>query len=45
MGHAAGTASAMLLQGKAESPSYAQVDVAALRARLQAEGAVLDGTR
>ena len=45
MGHAAGTASAMLLQAKAESPSYAQVDVAALRARLQAEGAVLDGTR
>lgn len=45
MGHAAGTASAMLLQGKAASPSYAQVDVGALRARLKTEGAVLDGTR
>ncbi len=46
MGHAAGVASAMLLQGgaAAPSPSYAQVDVAALRARLRAEGAVLEGT-
>ena len=45
MGHAAGTASAMLLQSKVASPTYAQVDVAALRARLKTEGAVLDGTR
>jgi len=45
MGHAAGTASVMLLQSEATSPSYAHLDVRALRTRLKMEGAVLDGTR
>jgi hypothetical protein len=44
MGHAAGVASALLLQASAQSPSYPQMDVALLRERLKAEGAVIDGT-
>lgn len=45
MGQAAGTAAAMLLQEQSPCPDFASLDVNALRARLRADGAVLDGTR
>jgi hypothetical protein len=45
MGQAVGTATVLLHTAKAKNPSYADVDVKALRERLKAEGAVLDGTR
>lgn len=44
MGQAVGTASAMLLQSGTARPTYASLDVQALRTRLRADGAVLDGT-
>jgi hypothetical protein len=45
MGQAVGTAAAMLLQGGEPRPTFASIDVQALRQRLRDEGAVLDGTR
>ncbi len=44
MGHAIGTAAAMLLAARDPRPAFPALDVAALRARLKSEGAVLDGT-
>ena len=44
MGQAVGTAAAILLQAGSPSPTFAALDVRALRTRLQADGAVLDGT-
>lgn len=44
MGQAAGTAAAMVLEAGGANPSFASIEVQALRVRLKAEGAVLDGT-
>lgn len=44
MGQAAGTASAILLESGQSDQGYASIDIQALRSRLKADGAVLDGT-
>lgn len=44
MGQAVGTAAAMLLEAGMPNPEFQAIDVQALRSRLKAEGAVLDGT-
>lgn len=45
MGQAAGTAAALLLQAGSASANFASLDVGALRTRLKADGAILDGTQ
>jgi hypothetical protein len=44
MGQAVGTAAAMLLESGSAHFDYASIDIQALRSRLKADGAVLDGT-
>jgi hypothetical protein len=44
MGQAVGTAAAMLLQSGTAERGFRAVDVGALRSRLTADGAILEGT-